>query len=160
MKTNITNKTMEGNACKIFKAMSYVICLACFFANSVAIFRAFCSNTTIISTQVIPSPDGVLESPTFLICNDSPYKKPILYFDADGFKNNTMALEDTLVDVLFVKAEEGGFLSYKPVSIKESVKEIATMFYGTCFMIDKQLQVNQTLSVFVSVRKKSSLPTN
>ena len=132
---------MEDNVCKICRLISYVICIALFFGSSIKIFQAFYSDITIISTQVIPPPGGVLESPTFLICNDSPFKERVLNTNPDDYKNNTMALKDVLLDVLFVKGGEG-ILNYKPVSIKESVKEVATMFHGTCFMIDKTLKVN------------------
>ena len=142
MTTVENNDTMQDKACKLMKFSACIICFLCFIANSYMIFLDFANNTTIISTTVIPSPGDVLESPTLLLCNTSAFKQPDLYTSLDGYKNNTMGLNDFLIDVLFVKGTLTNFFNVKPVSIKESVKEIETMFHGTCFLIDKKLQVN------------------
>ena len=126
---------------KVLKWVTYALCLLGFFVNSFAIFQTFASNTTIKSTRVVTAPGGLLEAPILLICNSTPYKEPILYTSLDAFKNNTMKRDDFIVDALVVENGAQGVLSYKPSSIKENVKEIATMFHGTCITIDSKIQV-------------------
>ena len=139
---NMENETdTRGLMCKVIKFMSYLICLSFFFANSFAIFQNFASDIKIRSTKVVPSPGGVLDSPTVLLCNSSAYKKAIIPTTLEDYKNQTMTLDDFLVDAFMIKHEKEGFLSYQPISIKHNFKEIATMFRGTCIMLDKRFKV-------------------
>ena len=147
----------QQTACKVLKLVTHVICLLRFFVNSFAIFQTFASNTTIKSTRVVPAPGGVLEAPILLICNSTPYKDPTLYTSLDAFKNNTMKRDDFIVDALVVENGAQGVLSYKPRSIKENVKEIATMFHGTCITIDSKIQVVCSMNIHVSNQKISCL---
>ena len=142
------------SACKVLKLVTYVTCLLGFSLNSLAIFQTFASNTTIKSTRVVPAPDGVLEAPILLICNSTPYKEPKLYTSLDAFKNNTMKKDDFIVDALVVQNGSQGVLSYKPRSIKENVKEIATMFHGTCITIDSKIQVVRSMNFHITKFKK------
>ena len=136
------NTNVQENACKYIKLVCLIICLLCFFANSYAIFKDFASGRTIISTTVLPSPDGLMESPYILICNSSAYKEPVLYMDSDSFRNNTMGVNEVLIDVILAKRANEGTLNIETISIKEKVKIIATMFQGTCLIIDEKLKVN------------------
>ena len=142
------------STCKVLKLVTYVICLLGFFVNSSAIFQTFASKTTIKSTRVVPAPDGVLEAPILLICNSTPYKEPKLYTSLDAFKNNTMKKDDFIVDALVVQNGSQGVLSYKPRSIKENVKEIATMFHGTCITIDSKIQVVRSMNIHITKFKR------
>ena len=144
-------------ACKVLKLVTYVICLLGFFVNSFAIFQTFASDTTIKSTRVVPAPDRVLEAPILLICNSTPYKEPKLYTSLDAFKNNTMKRDDFIVDALVVQNGAQGVLSYKPRSIKENVKEIATMFHGTCITIDSKIQVVRSMNIHITKCKRFTL---
>jgi hypothetical protein len=89
----------------------------------------------------VPSPDGVLDSPTILLCNSSAYKKAIIPTTIEDYKKQTMTLDDFLVDAFIIKHEKEGILSYRPISIKHNFKELATMFRGTCIMLDKRFKV-------------------
>ena len=122
--------------------ISYIICGIFFIINTYAIFIEFHNQTTIISTNVMRSQDRLLELPTLLICNESAFKEPILHTTYSGYKNNTLSLDDVLVDMLFVKDIRKSILNAKPISMKASVKEVVTTFRGTCFITDEKLQVN------------------
>ena len=142
----------EGKICIVIKLIIYTICIIFFFANSYAIFKNFASNTTIKSQRVVPPANGYLESPALLICNSTPYKEPILFTDQENFKNNTMSKDKFFVDAFVVKNGSQGLLNWKLMSIKESVKEISTFFYGTCIMVDGKWQVIKSrLKMFLSI---------
>ena len=139
---NIEEKAdARGTMCKIIKLMTYLFCFSLFIANSFAIFQNFASDIKIRSTKVMPSPDGVLESPTLLLCNSSAYKEAIIPNTFEDYKNQTMTLNDFLVDAFMIKQQKEGILSYQPISIKQHFKEIVTMFRGTCILLDKRFKV-------------------
>ena len=77
-----------------------------------------------------------------LICNESAFKLPIAPTDFDGYRNNTLALNDFLIDIISVKDAGHAILEAKPTSIKESIEELFTAFHGTCFVVRQKLKVN------------------
>ena len=144
-KDTINNAKATDKTWKILKFISYAICLFFFFTMTFAVFQTFAKGTMIKSTSVLPAPGGYLRSPTVLVCNSSAYKEPVIYTSRDGFKNNTMSMDDFLIDALVVKNASAGVLSFKPSSIKESVKEIATMFHGTCIIVKNEIKVYRSI---------------
>ena len=64
-----------------------------------------------------------------------------------------MEKDDFIVDALVVQNGAQGVLSYKPRSIIENVKEIATMFHGTCITIDSRIQVLGSTNIHISNQK-------
>ena len=137
-----SNDTANDILCRLIRVSSYFICLGLFLANTFAIFQTFASDIKIRSTKVVSAPEGFLESPTILVCNTSAYKEQILHTNWDEYRNNTIKLNDILVDALVIHDAGHGPLSFQPISIKDSVKEIATMLYGNCLMIDKHIRVS------------------
>ena len=131
----------QATFCKVVKSVIYSVCLVLFFGSSWATFQNFSSNIKIRSTKVVPSPGDVLESPTLVVCNSSAYKENKVPTTLAGYKNNTMNLRDFLVNAYTVTNTKAGVLSYKPSLITDTIKEITTMFYGTCIMIEKRFQV-------------------
>ena len=139
--THSAGNNVNDNAHKILRLIIYISCIAGFVHNSYAIFKVFVSDPTIISTKVLKSSSRTLELPTILICNDTAFKTPNMKTDYAGYKNNTLSLDDFLVDIVFVKDLGQSIFDSKPKSIKENVKELSTAFYGTCFLIREKLQV-------------------
>ena len=151
---NIENdKDKQATICKVVKSVIYSVCLVLFFASSWATFLNFSSNVKIKSTKVVESPGDVLDSPTIVVCNSSAYKQPKVPTTLAEYKNNTMSLSEFLVDAYFVKNAAEGVLSFRPSVITETVKEITTMFHGTCIMIEKRFQVTYFCKIMlVSLR--------
>jgi hypothetical protein len=83
-----------------------------------------------------------LEFPSILICNEHAFKKPAVVTDYEGYKNNTLSLDDFLVDMKFGKNLGGAVLDAKLRSIKGHVQEVLTAFHGTCFLSQEKLQVS------------------
>jgi hypothetical protein len=143
IKTAETATNTRGTLLKVAKFMSYVICLILFFGNSLAIFQNFASDIKIRSTSVVPSPGDFLDSPIILVCNSSAYKDSIIPTNIVEYKNKTMTLDDYLVGAYIIDNAAEGILKYRPVSIMDDVKEIATMFQGNCIVIEKRFQVTR-----------------
>ena len=138
---------------KIVQFLIYSVCLVLFFASSWATFLNFSSNVKIRSTKVVTSPGDVLESPTLVVCNSSAFKQPKLPTTLAGYKNNTMSLSEFLVDAYIVTDTRAGILSFQPSLITDTVKEVTTMFHGTCIMIEKRFQVTYFCKiVLISLR--------
>ena len=135
------NKRRE-NICRAIRCVGYGICLSLAIVNSWAIFQSYICNIKVRSTKVVPSPGNVLDSPTILVCNSTAYKNQILPTTTANYKENTMNMSDFLVEAMVVKdAGRKGVLSLRPKSIKEKVREVATMFQGTCIMLEETIQV-------------------
>ena len=126
---------------RIARFVSYVLCLSLFTAGSLAVFRNFSSGIKIRSAKVIPPDAGVLESPVLLVCNSSAYKEPIMPFSFESFKNNTISQNDMLMDAFLITNARNGPLAYNPSRITHDVREISTMFYGNCILIQKAFKV-------------------
>ena len=130
--------------CKVIRYTGYIVCLSLFGLSSFAIFRAYTSKTTIKSTKVEPSPYDLLDSPTILVCNSSAYKVQTLPTTMASYRNNTMNKKDVLLEAYHVTDTTKGLLDYKPSTIKDDFKEIATIFHGNCIIYEKQLKVIDT----------------
>ena len=61
--------------------------------------------------------------------------------DYHGYKNNTLSLDEFLVDIKFGKNVGQAALNATLKSIKRSMKDILTAFHGTCFLSQEKLQV-------------------
>ena len=133
----------RDDICKVIRCIGYVTCLSLAMVNSWAIFRSYTSDIKIKSTKVVPSPGNYLDSPLILLCNSSAYKDQILPTTKESYIENTMKLSEVLVDALVVRDVRKGPLSFRPKSIKEKVKEVETMFQGTCITIKGGIQVKQ-----------------
>lgn len=135
-------KTNKKNA--LFSILQFIIIISCvilFVLNSYAIFIEFIRDPTIISTKVEKSPDRSLQYPLILICNESAFKEPVMSTDIDGYRNDTMALEDFLIDIITVKNAGQAILDVKPRSIKQNIEELFTAFHGTCFLVREKIKV-------------------
>ena len=128
--------------CNILNFLIYVFCCVSFILNSYAIFKEYWSNPTIISTKVEKSSDRLLDIPSILICNESAFKQPIVTSDLPGYKNNTLRLEEFLIDVVVSFDTQKGVLNITHQPIRDNIKTIFTAFHGTCFLIDEKLQVS------------------
>ena len=127
-----------------FDILRFIIIIGCvisFILNSYAIFRDFMSNPIIVSTKVLKSPDGSLLFPLIMICNESAFKQPIMATDFHGYQNNTLALNDFLIDILSLKDAGHAIIKAKPISIKHTIEELFTAFHGTCFMFRVETKV-------------------
>ena len=145
-KKEFRGKNVEDHFYFLLNVMAYLTCIICFVMNSYAVFQGFLSNPTIISTKVIKSPKGTLEFPSILICNETAFKVPVMVTDYYGYKNNTLSLDDFLVDIKMARNVKESILNTKLVSLKGAIKEISTMFHGTCFLYQEKLQVG-TISI-------------
>ena len=130
---------------RIAKILSYILCLSLFTAGSMAVFKNFSSGAKIRSAKVIPPDAGVLDSPVILVCSSSAYKEPIMPFTFESFKNNTLSLRDMIVDAFLITNARNGPLAYNPNRITDHVKEISTMFYGNCILIEKTFKVKEKI---------------
>ena len=132
----------RDNICRVIRCVGYAICLSLAMVNSWAIFQSYIGNIKVRSTKVVPSPGNVLDSPTILVCNSTAYKNQILPTTTANYKENTMNMSDFLAEAMLVKdAERKGVLSLRPKSIKEKVREVETMFQGTCIILEETIQV-------------------
>ena len=61
-----------------------------------------------------------------------------------SYRNNTMNKKDVLLEAYHVTDTTKGLLDYKPSTIKDDFKEIATIFHGNCIIYEKQLKVIKT----------------
>ena len=71
--------------------------------------------------------------------------------DYEGYKKNTISLDDFLVYMKFGKDFGGAILDANLKSIKENVQEVPTAFLGTCFLSQEKLQVNLICALNVIV---------
>ena len=150
---NSNGERKHGNR-TLFDILRFIIVIGCavlFALNSYAIFRDFLSNPTIISTKVLKSTDGTLAFPWILICNESSFKQPIMATDFDGYRRNTMALNDFLIDILLLYDAGESIIKAKPTSIKHSIEEIFTAFHGTCFLVKENIKVNLNLLLSINL---------
>lgn len=136
----IRDKSTQEQIFMVLKCISYVVCIIAFFLNSAAIFRDYDKKKKVVSTKVVPSPNGGLESPMFVICNTTAFKERTMDTSLDGYKNNTMRLDDVLLDAFFVEAVREVSV-FQHVQIKNDVKEVATMMHGNCLVLDQKRQV-------------------
>ena len=138
-----------------FDILRFVIIIGCvisFILNSYAIFKDFLSNPTIVSTKVLKSPDGSLPFPLILICNESSFKQGITATDFDGYRNNTVAVNDFLINIVSLKDSGYAITKAKPISVKHTVEEIFTAFHGTCLLFNVETKVSIT---FLSSKNKA-----
>ena len=126
----------------MLRVLVYITCIIFFVMNSYAIFENYWSNPTIISTQVIKSPNRLLEFPSILMCNESAFRTPVMVTDYSGYKNNTMRLDDFLMDMKFGRDLGKAVLKAQLKSIKGNIQEVLTAFHGTCFLSQERIQVN------------------
>ena len=133
----------------LIKISVYGVCFLFFGMNTYAIFLEFWHNPTILSTKVYKPDNRMFPAPAILICNDTAFKEPVLYTDYYGFRNNTLRMEDVIIDVLVVREIAKSILNAKPSSIIDGVKEISTAFHGTCYQSHENLQVN--LNIFLNI---------
>ena len=61
--------------------------------------------------------------------------------EIEKYRNNTMALNDFLLDMKLVKDAAKNILGVKPKSIKENLVEVFTAYLGTCFLVQDKLKV-------------------
>ena len=85
---------------------------------------------------------GIFDAPSMLICSEEAFEEPGLYTDYAEFRNNTLRMEDAILDVLVIRDISKGILNAKPISILGGVKAIPTAFHGTCYQSHENLQVN------------------
>ena len=148
---NSNGGRIHGNR-TLFDILRFIIVIGCvilFALNSYAIFRDFLSDPIIISSKILKSKDGTTEFPMILICNESAFKQPIMATDFDGYRRNTMALDDFLIDILLLKDAGNSIIKAKPRSLKHSIEEIFTAFHGMCFVVKENIKVSLTFS-FIS----------
>ena len=120
----------------------YGACIFFFVVNTYAIFLNFSSNPTILSAMVYKPDGGIFNAPSILICSEEEFEEPGLYTDYVQFRNNTLRMEDAMLDVLVIRDISKGILNAKPISILGGVKAIPTAFHGTCYQSHENLQVN------------------
>ena len=136
----------------IIQFIIIISCVILFVFNSYAIFVEFERDPTIISTKVEKSPDRSLQYPLILICNESAFKEPVMSTDFDGYRNNTMALDDFLIDIIYLENAGHAISDVEPESIKHKIEEVFTAFHGTCFLVREE---NKVSSYRVSSSKNS-----
>ena len=120
------------------KWLCFTICLFVFIFSNHKLFNKFSENNTVLSTKSIRPADNLIELPTVLICNENAFKTPILYTDPGSYKQNTMGLDDFLIDALFIKNLSLGYLNEQPESMRDHFKEVETFFHGTCYLINNK----------------------
>ena len=136
-------KTSQKNAISsIIKFIIIISCVILFVFNSYAIFIEFDSDPIIISTKVEKSYDRSLQYPLILICNESAFKEPVMSTDFDGYRNNTMALDDFLIDIIYLENAGHAISDVEPESIKHKIEEVFTAFHGTCFLVRENNKVS------------------
>ena len=143
-KKEYRGKNVQDHFYLMLRFMVYMTCIILFVWNSIAIFRDFLNNPTIISTSVVKSHNRRLEFPSILICNQSAFKQPVMVTDYAGYKNNTLRLDDFLVDMKFGKNIGAAVLDPKLTSIKGNIKEVLTAFHGTCYLSQEKIQVSSS----------------
>ena len=139
---DIRRKDIDAKLHLLIKMSVYGVCILFFAMNTYAIFLEFWHNPTILSTKVYKPHNGMFPAPAILICNDTAFKEPVLYTDYYGFRNNTLRMEDVIIDVLVVREIGKSILNAQPSSIIDGVKQISTAFHGTCYQSHENLQVN------------------
>ena len=128
--------------------------------NSYAIFQDFLSNPIIISAKVNKSPTRSLEFPSILMCNEQAFKNPDMVTDYEGYKNNTIDLDEFLLFINLIKNSVGAnmetnkqamekLFDVKLKPIKENVQEVLTAFHGICFLIQEKQKVRSICQLYV-----------
>ena len=139
---SLDTEYVKDRICKVFKFMSFIVCFIGFSVFSYQIFDNFAKGTTLISTSVIKSANGLLEFPIILLCNSSAYKEQTLNTSLDGYKSNTMSLKDVVIDAFLVTRDpDAGVLDNKLIPIMDEAKEVWTMTHGTCVIFDLKIKV-------------------
>ena len=139
---SLETECVKDRICKVFKLLSFIVCFIGFSVFSYQIFDNFAKGTTLISTSVIKSADGLLEFPIILLCNSSAYKEQTLNTSLDGYKSNTMNLKDVVIDAFLVTRDrDEGVLDNKLIPIMDKAKEVLTMTHGTCVIFDLKIKV-------------------
>ena len=132
---------LYGSGNNFFKFLIYVFCCVSFFLNSYAIFKEYWSNPTIVSTKIEMSLDRKIDMPSILICNETGFKDSIVTTDYQKYKNNTINLNDFLIDVVVSYDTQKEVLNITLEPIRDNIKTIFTAFHGTCFLIEENIKV-------------------
>ena len=140
-KKKISPKESNELMCKYFKTLSLCICLVAFVVTNWKVFENFREDRNVISTRIEFSRGNELQLPTLLICNASAFKEPVLYTDPDQYRDNTLSLDEVMVDAFVLKNLSNGILKQHPISIKNHFKPIVTLFRGMCYIIDNKMRV-------------------
>ena len=138
---------VDGNkkAYQYSKWLCFIVCLFVFIFSNHKLFNKFSENNTVLSTKSIHPPDNLIELPAVLICNENAFKTPVLYTDPGSYKQNTMHLDDFLIDALFVEQLNFVNLNKSPKSMRDHFKEVETFFHGTCYLIN-----NKTKAIWIA----------
>ena len=148
--TNCFNLTRETRV-NIVKATIVIGCLVGFFLNSYLIFVDFIEGSTIISTDLKAAEDGVLMSPSILICGKRSFKQARLDTTLTNYTENSLKLNDYLEFATFLT----GFLSDSShIDVSHQIRSIYTIFYGTCHILDIKRMV---ISILVYLNLNSFL---
>lgn len=132
-------------ACQYSKWLCFIVCLFVFIFSNHKLFNKFSENNTVLSTKSIHPPDNLLELPAVLICSENAFKTPVLYTDPGSYKQNTMDLDDFLIDALFFEQLSLVNPNKRPKSMRDHFKEVETFFHGTCYLIN-----NKTKAMLIS----------
>ena len=131
---------VDGNkkAFQYSKWLCFIVCLFVFIFSNHKLFNKFSENNTVLSTKSIQPSDDLIELPAVLICNENAFKTPVLYTDPGSYKQNTMDLDDFLIDALFIEQLNLANLNKRPRSMRDHFKEVVTFVHGTCYLINNK----------------------
>ena len=128
----------------IFRIITVVICVTCFFYTSSVTLDGYMNAKTVVSNDLAVSES--LMSPNILICNETSFKRRKLNTETYDYQNNSLMMQDFLSEAMFVKAtRENNKDIYNATSIKDKISAVPTAFHGNCFVIAPSTLVSQLL---------------
>ena len=112
-----------------------IVCLISFFLQSHQEIVKFLSNRTSVSTRFVT--DVEMRYPKVVICLDEPFKSDIFPMTSEAYLNSTYSLNEVFV-YLWPNVSRSGPIERVLGSI--NVTEIATFWYGRCFVLEIPLK--------------------
>ena len=117
----------------IARVVVTLICLICFVLQSHQEIEKFFSNITSVSTRYTSGKEANIRLPRFVICAAEPFKSDKFPETLDEYLNLTYSQEELIYN-FFTNGSQWVKRDYK-------VTEIATFYYGRCYVVEALLPV-------------------
>ena len=142
--TKPSNSSSLEQKFKVAKAIIVLICLSAFACNSYLLFAQFIEGSTILSNDLITSEKEGLQAPSILVCGKTSFKEVRLDTKISDFEENSLRLEDFLVQSLFVSGE---FPHETFENVTNKWISFHTAYYGSCHKLELEKMVK---SIFLN----------
>ena len=131
----------DGKVIQIAKAVLVIFCLVGFGMNSYFIFVDYIEGSTIISTDLQHAENGVVTSPSILICGKMSFEKTELNPNVADYIENSLKLDEFLRFAMLV---DGDLAHPVAKNVTDQFRSFYTVYFGTCHMLDLNVMVRFT----------------